>query len=52
MLFTTALKIQNLRLFAHLAFAEYYNFDVANLKNKIREVALNTNSIGDITIYD
>lgn len=32
--------------------AEYYNFDVTFLKNKVRETALRTNAISDLSIYD
>lgn len=46
---TLALYLLNKTLLEN---AEYYNFDVAYLKNKVRKAALNTNSIGDITLYD
>ena len=46
---TVALYLLNKTLLEN---AEYYNFDVTELKNKVREAALRTTSIGDITIYD
>lgn len=46
---TVALYLLNKTLLEN---AEYYNFDVADLKNQVREAALKTNSIGDLTIYD
>ena len=46
---TTALYLLSKLLLEN---AEHYNFDVTDLKNKVRKAASETNSIGDITIYD
>ena len=46
---TVALYLLNKTLLEN---AEYYNFEVTELKKKVREAALKTTSIGDITIYD
>ena len=32
--------------------SEYYNFDISDLKKRVREAAINTSSIDNITIYD
>ena len=46
---TVALYLLNKTLLEN---AEKYKFDVTELKKQVREAALRTSSIGDITIYD
>jgi len=46
---TVALYLFNKTLIEN---AECNNFDIADLKQKVREAAINTSSIDDLTIYD